>query len=775
MSLNGFTLNSIALNSSTPVANVLYTGAGSLCAVAQQVVVSGIGNVCVLVQDVTFLITGYGSLCAIVQTVQTQQQHQLVAIAQVVQSQQFLTWLQRNGWYAQIVIAGQLIPDNQVTGNISVTHQEGEASIASFTLWPGVGQQLLDNYEAIPVQIYVTTRNIGQTLVFGGQITKPSANILTRKTTYECSTVRQNQINNSVSLTNALSSIGYWTTEVFGNINHVLYNGVYKELENRLTTVPYTVDFDPYGNWHYTPLLAKSSYDVMFVDDQVYRENNRDPEIIKSIWSRMTNYITIHAKYDFQRAYQRELGFQWIAPFANNTCDFLEKGYTVTPRSLIEQAVKSAGWPVTKQGISYTPVLASGFYNCGSGQIVGYTTSTDSFQNVPATDALGNQQTAMVNGVSTNLYQSVLTSSTDYANLLCFGASWSAATRFTQNIQEFYTMVVYASQSTTYYGQQQKFDNVSVTSAFNAAQWEKFKDYKPFPIGALGLPEFNYNTNSNGIDTYADIDTYLPDFTASQTLALNRAATDIIKAHRDNKVIFNTFLHPELSTIQTVYLNCTRIQAKGKVFNIAHTMNIETGEANTKTELVLSRALGSASADVLYPPARFEYIPPATTPVWEAYTAYEVGQTVQPPGLNGYWYSCTVLGISGSGPGWIIPPTHGVGDIFTDGTVTWKLAGLVTLDVGNVTLGSHYGVQQPPSTGTLVQPTWNGMVGNKYITKVTGADLTNTAKTTYPVQFIVDTPAIGETVRHNQVAVAPTAYYNVALQNDLLTVYYNKP
>ncbi len=58
-----------------------------------------------------------------------------------------------------------------------------------------------------------------------------------------------------------------------------------------------------------------------------------------------------------------------------------------------------------------------------------------------------------------------------------------------------------------------------------------------------------------------------------------------------------------------------------------------------------------------------------TPGVWEASTAYGLGQKVVPTTLNGYVYECTVAGTSDSGePTW---PTT-IGNTVTDGTVTWR-------------------------------------------------------------------------------------------------------
>jgi hypothetical protein len=60
-------------------------------------------------------------------------------------------------------------------------------------------------------------------------------------------------------------------------------------------------------------------------------------------------------------------------------------------------------------------------------------------------------------------------------------------------------------------------------------------------------------------------------------------------------------------------------------------------------------------------------------PVWEATTAYAVGQLIQPTTSNDLFYRCITAGTSGgTEPTW---PTTGVGSTVADGTVIWRLEG----------------------------------------------------------------------------------------------------
>lgn len=62
-----------------------------------------------------------------------------------------------------------------------------------------------------------------------------------------------------------------------------------------------------------------------------------------------------------------------------------------------------------------------------------------------------------------------------------------------------------------------------------------------------------------------------------------------------------------------------------------------------------------------------------TLPEWEASTAYNVGDRIQPVGGNGYVYVCLIAGTSNTfEPTWPVPPDP-FGTTVLDNSVTWSL------------------------------------------------------------------------------------------------------
>lgn len=648
-------------------------------------VAAGNGSLISFTQEVELRQTGEGSLIDITQSVRNSATSgALITISQVVKSQAQSSFLDRNGWYPILVLNGVVIPDNQINGLIELSRIENDAGQLKFSLIVSSGTVDITSYEGKTIQLYAATSSSSAQLMYSGYVNIPELDLIQRKIHFICSDNRRERI--IAQMAGQAPYLGYYTQEVFG-----LATDLADEMEKRLTTIPYAVDIAPNGVCTTTPLLGKSVADYTLSDSDVYRDDGRDPQVFYTPRSRIINRVQINAEYRYQRAYHRQLQFNWTASYASNVCDFLANGYSIASREMVQTAADGAGWPL-RGTITFTPVLAAGFYNCG-GFTTAWATAHYTSITTPLTESVRNSDGTVTtrNKLDANgrpIYQATPTSYVDTGSQLCFGAQWLATTRWTQNITELYVLVVNAPQSQTVYGSISQEDNIGVTSEFDSGAWEDYKSYRGQPTG------WTATTTSTG-SYYINFDTNLSNWYTSAAIAINKANTTIIKTHRDNRVVFHRSLWPQVDLTHTVALNCTRIQARGKVYAINHVMNVGTGEAYTKVELALSRMSGSSSTSSFALPARPTYSIPSVEPI--------------------------------------------------------------------VNLQSHYG--QDPTT----HPEWNGHIGNKFITSLTSSGSYDTRKTTFPHQFVVDTPSIEPAARDN-VTLGTTQGYNISIQNDPLTV-----
>lgn len=539
---------------------------------------NGSGELVEITQEVELLESGSGSLITIDQEVINTGSGPLITINQMVIDHTQTTFLQRNGWYPILVIGGVRIPDNQIH-MIETQRVENDSASLDFTLIPPLGAVDLTQYEGQTVTLDVMLYPSGAGYrVYTGTVNIPEIDLINKKLMFTCNDNRKENID--LQLGAILPYIGWYSEEAFGepgNNSDIL--------ENRLTTTPISVDFNAYGSPVITSLFAKAIPDITLYDSDVYRDDGHDPVVSLAPRSRLVNTINLTATYQFSRLYHGTITYSWEAPYADSACDFLSNGYSVATREMVRQAAASAGWVINGE-ITFRDVLAAGFYNC-SGGTIGWATAQFTASNVDSgkKDATGN-----------TVYQAVPTSYQDLGAALCFGAEWEASKRWSQNITEKYSLSITAPQSVVQYGEIAQESSIGVISEYDTSGWEKYDTY-------------------SSADPITDQDTNLVGWYNNAALAIAKAQTTIIKAHRDNRVTFRCQLHPEFELSHTIYLDCTPLQARGKVRSIHHRMDVTTGEAVTTCELALSRSTGSASTtSPMIVPTRPSYTSAATTP-----------------------------------------------------------------------------------------------------------------------------------------------------------------
>lgn len=558
---------------------------------------NGSGQYIEIEQEVELLESGSGSLISIEQEVINSGSGSLITINQMVIDANVTTFLTRNGWYPILVIGGVRIPDNQIH-MIEVGRTENDSATLDFTLIPPLGAINLTQYEGqeVTLDVILYPSGLGYR-VYTGTVNIPEIDLINKKLMFTCNDNRRENID--LQLASILPYIGWYSEEAFG-----VPGDSSDVLEQRLSTVPQAVDFNAYGSPIISNLLAKATPDITLYDADVYRDDGHDPVVSLSPRSRLVNTINLTATYQFQRLYHRNITYSWEAPYADDVCEFLTNSYSVASRDMIRQAAASAGWVINGE-IIFRDVLAAGFYRC-NGATIGWSTAKFSGQNVDTgdKDATGNA-----------VYKVVPTGYQDLGAALCFGADWTASKRWSQNITEKYIISVTAPQSISQYGAIEQDSSIGVASEYDSSGWEKYDTYTA-PDALV-----------------QDQDTNLMGWYNNVALAVARAQTTIIKAHRDNRVTFHCELHPEFELSHTIYLDCTRLQARGKVRTIKHRMDVTTGEAVTTCELALSRSTGSSSTTSPQTiPTRPTYNP--ATPITSITLDSHYGNAQSPFGIN---------------------------------------------------------------------------------------------------------------------------------------------
>ena len=502
----------------------------------------------------------------------------------------------RNGYYPRLYIDSQIISDSLITETLSITRSENDAAIMELTLRPPSGVQSLSKYQGKDIILTIQT-STGIHRVFTGIIDIDEYDLQQETVTLKCTDDRFNLIKANSALVN---SVGFYSDAVFGT-----QTDNNRILESRLTTVQASGDFDSDGVWRLTSWTPKATADFTLSSSQVYR---RSPAIERTNRARLVNTVNLSLTYMYQRLHHRERNYSWDNDLT--ACEYLTEGYTVPTREMVYQAAIQAGWPL-RSGITFTPFYESNSYRC-----LDNTSNTFGTYSLLGTTNVGlayNQRTTLsVDGIDTavNDYDSAgnpVTKSGSRlvagADGLCIGAAWIATTRFSQNMEESYTITVVAPQSVSEYGTQIQYEQFNHNDDFDPSEWEDYKFYTSEPDDAISLEDSS--------DYYIDKNEDRSTFNTAFDVLINRAKTTILRSHRQNKAKFSRGIWPELQLHHTVELSTNKIEVKGKVSSLKHTIDFMTGEAYTDVELSFYTSTGSQVESSFAIPTRPSYTPKA--------------------------------------------------------------------------------------------------------------------------------------------------------------------
>jgi hypothetical protein len=589
--LNGGSLNSGALNSPafsgaegegilvSFIQDVLRIEQGVLVNLEQYVAFVGQGAIMDIAQEVELRISGSGTLIELDQTVTTQATSGsllLLEVEQKVPTPAEAAFYDKNGWDLVVSLGGFNIPRDTIQ-ECEVVHGINDDSRAIVKLNPRAATYNLYSYQGRPLIISVRTTG-GFQRIFTGIVDIPRVEVVNEKIILEGVSVRETLIRNT--MTPFVAGIGYYSETVFGPRNNV-----YQEMNDRMSTIPYDLDFDPYGNWSVTSWTPKGTADITLGNSALYRE--REPEVRIESAREVVNRVGIVLNYAYQRLHQASLSYNWNPGL--QPCDYLTTGNTLPNREMVRNAAGSAGWRVTN--MSFTDLWPSGWYHCGGVSIGWVNSFVESFiRNNPATDGSGN-----------NYSNSQMISTFNINQLLCQGAQWTCKKRFTQNVQETYILTVDSPQSQALYGVREKNENLSLQAEFDASQWE---DESLYDTEFSGTKIAQSTTNY-----YVNMDTENTELNNAMTTMLNKSRTTILASHRDTEIAFTTFVNPNYQLRHTIRLNTTRIEAKGKVRGIVHKFTPD-GEATSTVRLALYRSVGSQADSALVPVTRPSFAAP---------------------------------------------------------------------------------------------------------------------------------------------------------------------
>lgn len=607
-----------------------------------------------------------------------------------------------NGYDVEITV-GSLHLDTSLSakeyglcGDLTVVATCGVSSTAAFSFIPPEGPVNLKLFQGKEVHIIVRKNNVLEQIFFG-YVDTPEVNFIERKITLNCTDSRQNRISKLPK--SVIQGVGSFSNVVFGTPKDQA-----EELDRRLTTVASDFDFDRYGNYYLTPWLPKNTPDYVFNSEDISR--NETPSIQYSNREKTVNVRNIEINYNYQRLHQQSCTFVWPG-YDQFIRDWWRAGKPSFPeRNSILSAATSTDWKISStDSINFDSLWPAQSFPDGTGTVswqpnditnetkgrtkfAGYLKDGDgNFVTVGFPARLVPQYEPVLDSNGNQIIDVIKTTVRDTSSHLCKGAAWRSALKFTQNIQEKWTIQLRCPQAINDVGVVDSYETYSLTDPYDTSEWEKSDT----------IAQVNYNF-------YSDYITKRDEQHKALQVALNKARHDMLDYHRDVTLSWRfKSIQPQLDLRNTIEVTIDEsvigatasIHAKGRVFSINHYISFKSGEGFTTATLKLSQASGNASNDT-----------------WRA------------PIVND---DSSYIGV----------PTQ-------------------------ISLSTYAGLDPDTTAGS---DKWVGWICNKEIPVANGSP----KRTEFSERFIIDFPAINDSLRDERV-IYGDAVYNLVIPNDLLEV-----
>jgi hypothetical protein len=423
---------------------------------------------------------------------------------------------------------------DQLTGEVSVSIDEGQARIATFTLDPLPG--VIDPYAWIgqPVVISYSPRINGDefdepyVVIFTGIVHTTDYDIDAGTTKFTCTDNLQESFE-AVSRAQAdqLIPAGVWSDKIFRSTRD---NWDYAQ--QKMSTYPGSLDKSPAGVLRVTDWAAKSVADYTYTAANIDSGTLRIEQLAER--RSIINSIKIRYASVFQALRQREDAVSWSAEGVTPWATYLANPFTLPERQAVEAAFDD------------------------------WTLKTITYEDLP--------DTGEYTGVNWIL--------SDYSKTVCQGFTAQVAVRWRQDIVAEYTITVGCEASQDVHGLleiEQRY-NVSHKAKGKNDDWLAFDHYKA-PQGSM---VYSGGATSEWLDSTQGEDG-IP-----QLVAVSLAKTKILASHRQNRIAFECALNPGLDVDKTVAIDHPKLAARGKVYSLEHRIHVLEGFAISRCTIAVT-------------------------------------------------------------------------------------------------------------------------------------------------------------------------------------------
>ncbi len=587
---NSFIMNELVLDGG---ANIIASIDAFACVEITQTVGIGVASAAAISfnEDVELRVTFAGNVISFEEQVENIFAGNVLSVEQSVYSLAANTFFNRNGWTVTLTIDGYIIPDDRIFKDITIHKEENQPTQCMFSLLMESPVEFIDAMWGKSITVDYTT-SAGVQRMFTGVVAIPEIDIINKNVKFTCTNDRDNVINNTLAA--FVKTVGRYSEPVLGalttttgSFGGALLTTPAEELNLRMQTIPYSFDFTSRNVGSLNSWMAKTIPDYTLTDSDVYY---RQPKVIWQDRTKIKNKFTISLSYQYTRLYHYQRPFSWTFPY--DFCTFVNLKASFPNIKMIEDAITNAKW-LPAAPIVFTSLFPpSECVSVNTGFEVWNPTVRPGL-HAETFDSLGN---LISDPDGNNIFNFTPFNSTDdTSKVLCMGANWVGGTRFSQYIQEDYTLNVYSTQSRNQFGDIVDTSSVTVNDSFDSSVWDSYTTLSPVPSGAVSFGGGSYYVNEKTNPVGAE---------QAILTAIDRAKTSLLSTHRNTQVVIETPIIPDLELSHTVAVSTAKLVAKGKAQIISHTLSVSEGKGS-KTELTIAlfRSKGTATDTATYVPA----------------------------------------------------------------------------------------------------------------------------------------------------------------------------
>lgn len=451
--------------------------------------------------------------------------------------------------WSAVVTIDDVDVSTQLGGDILVEAEEGAARIAELTLRLSPGTTVsLPAWTGKSITIDVVDYSTGVARwpmrLFTGVIDTPALDPAARTILLRCTDDLQGRCDAMSQSALAALVGGYNSPAVFD----VAATG-WTMAQDRLSTIPASLDISPEGVLRLTPWSAKLSPDLTFTDVRL-----GDQSLSVSVANRasLVNSVLIDFSYRFPRVKAEGYRVGYTAVEMTGFSTFITAGRSFMQRAQVEAAIAAAGGHI--ESIAYTPLptdiiaVGAGYWSPGP-----------------------------------------------YDATLCMAFTALVSFDYAQTIEEQHLVTVSNALSIAAVGAQREtingalegvYPDLSATETTISRFKEKSSSIPPTDVA----PVNEEKTTSSEVTLTADSDRAAANAALETLIAI--AKTRIAASHRANEVSATVPLIPAIDVDKTIRVDADGVLATGKCRRVIHRLSIDSGAATSEFSIALSALAG---------------------------------------------------------------------------------------------------------------------------------------------------------------------------------------